>query len=450
RGLITGSGQAVTIRSNATLGLLINSAVIAGTILNQSARDLSIQGGDTVTGTFSGGLIANTASDLVFTSGRLLLNDAVDVTGHTLRNTGATVTLTDTIAVTGAYTQASGGKLVVGTTGQLAVSGLATVAGTVQAGLATDNFTIGQVSTLVSGAGGSDYGAAAVVGVGGMNVTGSVAGDSLLALHSNYYVGGTWGTLVNTGSITGASALYIASGGSLGTLVNAGVIDGGVINDSARDLTIAGQGGTLGRFINGSIVNTNADVVFASGRFGISDAIAVGSHTVLNSAASLALESLVTITGNYAQAGGTLAVTLGTSGLQVSGDATLAGGTVAVSPYTSSNYLAGSVTGTLVHADGTLSVGAVTLDSGLLWTRNTVVGNDLVNIALGDYIGGTLASLENTLTISGGSMAFYEASVGSIGTFTNSGALAANGTHAGNVAVAVWGRIDTLHQRRPD
>ncbi|MDG3444516.1 hypothetical protein, partial [Nitrospirillum amazonense] len=105
----------------------------------------------------------------------------------------------------------------------------------------------------------------------------------------------------------GATALYIAGTGTLGNLANSGVISGNVVNQSARDLTINGGGnGAVGRFTGGTIINTGANVVFASGAVSLGDAITVATHTVSNAGASLTLASDVAVTGNFSQSSGTL------------------------------------------------------------------------------------------------------------------------------------------------
>jgi uncharacterized protein with beta-barrel porin domain len=121
-GALTNSGTisapvAIFNDANSTLGPITNSGVIAGNIVNNSANGLTINGGSgTVFGTLTGyngaiGTITNTASNLNFASGNLLLNDNIVATGHTVTNTGATLRLDNTVSITGTYNQTGGGLI---------------------------------------------------------------------------------------------------------------------------------------------------------------------------------------------------------------------------------------------------------------------------------------------------------------------------------------------------
>lgn len=115
-GTISGNGYA--IYNYGTIGTLTNSGVIAGNIYNRpTAHGLSISGGSgTIFGTLTGfggaiGTITHTGSDLAFAGGNLVLNDHINATGRTVRNTGATLRLDNTVTITGAYTQTAGGLI---------------------------------------------------------------------------------------------------------------------------------------------------------------------------------------------------------------------------------------------------------------------------------------------------------------------------------------------------
>ncbi|MDG3442742.1 beta strand repeat-containing protein, partial [Nitrospirillum amazonense] len=443
------AAYALGLGGGATLGTLVNSGVIAGTLVNGDANlvglgvdtvaaNLSIQGGGGgLVGTFTGrnltgkGSILNRLSDLLFTGGNLWLNDDIDATGHTVGNLGADVTLTSAITVTGAYRQAAGGTLVVGTAGRLSVTDAATVAGTVVAGLATENATLGQISTLVAGGVGSDYGAAHVAAVTGMGVTASISGANLLGIHTNYYVGGSLGSLANSGSISAATILYIAGTGTLDTLTNSGTIAGNIINRSARTLSISGgTGGAVGTFTGGTVTNTASDLALVSGDLSLADAVNVTGHTLVNSGANVTVAGAVSVTGDYGQSAGTLLLRPGTDSLNVSGNARLTGGTVAMAGFSvTGNYFAGTL-GTLVHAGGTLATGATIVADGVgnLNIASSVSGGDLLALIGNDYIGGTLGSLVNTDAI-GSRTALYVATSGSVGSLANNGTL--TGQYAG-------------------
>jgi len=181
-GLITGGTYA--INEQGSIGAITNSGTIAGNISNTSSNALTINGADasgTIFGTLTGssgsigsadkGTISNTSSNLAFASGKLLLNDDINVTGHTLTNTSATLKLANSVTITGNYTQNGGGLVIVASNGttsysQLVVTGTATVNnGTVTitgSGLAagetftivhagTGEYTTGSITATVTG-----------------------------------------------------------------------------------------------------------------------------------------------------------------------------------------------------------------------------------------------------------------------------------------------------------
>jgi outer membrane autotransporter protein len=120
-GLITGTNYAIYNSFSDTLGTITNSGVIAGNIENDSTNDLNINGGSgamfgTLTG-FGGtiGAITNTASNLAFGSGNLLLNDNINVGSNAVNNTGtAVLQVNQPITITGNYNQGAGATLQIG------------------------------------------------------------------------------------------------------------------------------------------------------------------------------------------------------------------------------------------------------------------------------------------------------------------------------------------------
>ncbi|TWB13113.1 hypothetical protein FBZ89_12180, partial [Nitrospirillum amazonense] len=448
------AAYALGLGGGGTIGTLVNSGVIAGTLVNGDnnlvglgvdtvAANLSIQGGaGTLVGTFTGqnltgkGSILNRLSDLAFTGGKLWLNDDINVGGHTVSNLGADVTLTNAVTITGAYTQAAGGILRVGGGAHLTVTGAGTVGGTVFAGLATDTATLGQVETLIAGGSGSDFGAAQVTGVTGMAVFGGVSsnafGDTaLVGFHTNYYIGGSLGTLSNSGNIGAGTIVYIAGTGTLGLLSNSGTIAGNIVNRSARALSISGgTGGAVGSFTGGTITNTASDLALVGGDLSMADAIDVTGHTLVNSGANVTLGGTIAVSGDYSQTAGSLVIQPASGELNVSGNASLTGGTVAMAGFSvTGNYFAGTL-GTLVHAGGTLTGGAAVTAAGVgnLNIASSIIGGDLLALIGNDYIGGTLGSLANIDTISS-QTALYVATTGSIGSLANNGTL--TGQYAG-------------------
>ncbi|MEA1675295.1 hypothetical protein [Nitrospirillum sp. BR 11163] len=444
-GTLTNTGTinaatAVLITSAGSLGTLANSGAIIGNVVNGSANDLVIVGGSGGTvGGFSGGTIRNSLSNLSFASGAVSLADAIDVTGHTVGNTGASLTLASDVAVTGNFAQTAGTLSVAGHV--LGVSGAAQVTGgVVDAGMAgAANYLVGDAVTLIRGGNGSTYtGATVVSGLTGLDALGSASGSNLAAVAGNDYIGASLATLNVTGTLVntagGATALYIASTGTLGALANSGTVSGNITNVSARDLTIigatgGGTGGTVGVFTGGTIRNTGANVIFASGAVALGDAIDVGgTHTVSNIGAAIALTADVGVNGTYAQSAGSL--TVGGHVLTVSGPALVSGGTVSAGVSGVGNYFVGDSVTMIQGGAGSSYTGAV-VTSGLagLDANGSVSGNNLLAVAGNDYIGASLNVLNVTGTLvntAGGATALYIASTGTLGNLANSGVLVGN------------------------
>ncbi|MBB6255447.1 hypothetical protein FHS74_006049, partial [Nitrospirillum iridis] len=439
-GTLTNSGTinavtAVNITSAGSLGTLANSGVIIGNVVNASANDLVIVGGGTGTvGSFSGGTIRNSLSNLTFASGAISLGDAIDVTGHTVANSGASLTLASDISVSGAYSQTAGTLAVAGHV--LSVSDAAQVTGgVVNAGLGgTANYLVGDSVTLIRGGNGSTYtGATVVSGLTGLDALGSTSGSNLLAVAGNDYIGASFGTLGVTGTLAntagGATALYIAATGTLAALANSGTISGNITNLSAHDLTIqGGANGTVGRFSGGTIANTGANVVFASGAVSLGDAINVASHTVGNIGASVSLASDVSVTGAYSQTAGSLNVAGHV--LSVSGAASVSGGVVNAGVSGTANYLVGDSVTMIQGGVGSSYTGA-TVTSGLtgLDATGRTSGTSLLAVAGNDYVGASLNTLNVSGTLAntaGGATALYIASTGTLGSLANSGTIVGN------------------------
>ncbi|WP_044562141.1 hypothetical protein, partial [Azospirillum sp. B4] len=443
-GLISGP---VALYNGGSIGLLANSGTIAGDIQNDSANDLTIAGGTSGTvGTLTGyagvGTLTSSGANVVLSGGSLLLNDQVDVGSGTLVNNGASLRLDTLISVSGTYSQAGGTLALTYGTGQLAVSGAAVLTGgTVMAsGIAgTANVLAGAGSVAVSGGVGSTFtGLTYASTVTGLELTGSVGGDSLSLVGLNDYIGGAQGTLANSGTLSAGNAVYVAATGSIGTLSNSGVLQGtiaavrnlgtigtlansgtiigDIVNLSARDLVMVGGDTVSGTLRGGSIANTASNLVFAGGQLALGDGIDVGGHTVVNSGATLRLDTLISITGAYTQNAGTLA--LGTLGeLAVSGAASIGGGLVQVSLSSTGNYLVNSLTTVVAGGVGSSYTGATITAAGAvagLGLATTIMGGNLVMAIANDYIGGTLATLTNSGLLAA-STAVYVAAGGSLG-----------------------------------
>lgn len=267
----------ISISAGGTLGTLTNS----GTISAPGGIGLMMNGGSIAaitnngSGTFSGG---TTAIFLSFgTIGSLTNSGTIIATGMGVLNG-------DPLAE---FTNNAGGTISGGASG-------------------VDNFgTIGSLtnSGMISSGAGKGIGNFGTITALTNNTGGTISGTTGI-LNS----GGTISTLTNSGLITGNTfALFNDASSTLGPIANSGTIAGNIENDASQDLTINGGSGavfgTLTGFggTTGTITNTASNVVFGSGNVLLNDAINVGSNTVSNTGATLAVNAPMTITGNYSQ-----------------------------------------------------------------------------------------------------------------------------------------------------
>ena len=200
-GTITGSAFALLNVVDGVVGVITNSGLIAGNIENDAANNLVINGGTgTVFGTLTGyggtiGTISNIASNVVFGTGNILLNDNVDlggtsgITTFALNNTGAVLQVDNPLTISGNYTQGAAATLMIGVAdgavaqgslssdsgyGRLVVSGSAVIDSgshiTLQK-LNTYGFAAGQRFVVVDAAlAGTDYHADTLIyGIDGIN-----------------------------------------------------------------------------------------------------------------------------------------------------------------------------------------------------------------------------------------------------------------------------------------
>ena len=185
-GLITGNTFALFNDASSTLGPITNSGTIAGNIENDASQDLTINGGSgAVFGTLTGfggttGTITNTASNVVFGSGNVLLNDAINVGSNTVNNVGATLAVNAPMTITGNYNQGQAATLLIGVSsgasatgsptdtgyGRLVVQGNATIAAgssvTLQGTGGGYGFAAGQRFVVVDATGTGTYNAGAL------------------------------------------------------------------------------------------------------------------------------------------------------------------------------------------------------------------------------------------------------------------------------------------------
>lgn len=396
-GVIGGALPNFGIESSGSIGALTNSGSILGyreailnagsigTLTNQSGGTIALasvgaQGSDIVnTGTIdvlsNSGVIGNGTTELygVDNAAGGTLTQLNNEQGGTIygyytaiENAGTLGTLSNSGTIIG-WTAAVDNK---GTIGQLANTGaIRAILGGGSSGVGVNNNASGNIGTLTNN--GLIYGSKSGVyndgTIGTLSNTGTITGalygikndttgtitqlsNSGTISGAQFGIGnvGTIDNLLNSGEISSAgTAIGIANAGRIGLLNNAGVIAGNIVNQSTNDLSISGGTGsifgTLTGFGNtvGTITNTTSNVVFVSGNQLLNDNVNVGSNAVNNTGATLQVNHVVAITGNYAQdanatllvgvsdgaaASGSLTTDAGYGRLVVSGSATVASG----------------------------------------------------------------------------------------------------------------------------
>lgn len=248
-GLITGNTFALFNDASSTLGPITNSGTIAGNIENDASQDLTINGGSgAVFGTLTGfggttGTITNTASNVVFGSGNVLLNDAINVGSNTVSNVGATLAVNAPMTITGNYSQGQAATLLIGVSsgasatgnptdtgyGRLVVQGNATIASgssvTLQGTGGGYGFAAGQRFVVVDATGTGTYNAGALkysitgytATVTGSTVAASGHTDLVVTIDSaqqNSSSGSSGTGSTNPGSSTGSSGTGTTNPGS--------------------------------------------------------------------------------------------------------------------------------------------------------------------------------------------------------------------------------------------
>jgi outer membrane autotransporter protein len=233
---------------------------------------------------------------------------------------------------------------------------------------------------------------------------------------------GVIGTLTNTGLITGAGNA-IENGGSIGAIVNEGIIAGNINNILSSPLTIDGGTGTIFGTLTGydgavgTISSTAADLTFGTGNLLLNDSIDVGTNTVYNTGATLEVDGVTTITGNYSQgeaatlligvssgaiATGDLTADSGYGRLVVSGNAEIdAGSTVTLKSTTGAYSFAVGQRYVVVDAAGTGTYNASALNYSIAGYSATLSGTSVTTSDNHTDLVVTIDSLSGTTDTSG-------------------------------------------------
>ncbi|OKH88223.1 hypothetical protein LF95_16365 [Thalassospira sp. TSL5-1] len=212
------SATQYAIKNAGTMQSLVNSGTIKGNIENTSATGLTISNDNsTIYGVLSGytsdnsmvkGQITHTNADLVFSSGKIWLNDDINATGHSVNNTGATLKLSNAVTITGNYVQTGGGLLIeaVSTSshGVLNVSGNASISNS-NIVVSGNNLAVGDSYTIVGAGGTGSYStlSASVVGTGDRNAAVKTIGKDLVVVLTK---GNGTGKYTPVGDAEGGSA----------------------------------------------------------------------------------------------------------------------------------------------------------------------------------------------------------------------------------------------------
>jgi outer membrane autotransporter protein len=191
------SATQYAIQNAGTMQSIVNSGTIKGNIENTSTTGLTISNDNsTIYGVLSGytsdssmvkGQITHTNADLTFSSGKIWLNDDIDATGHSVKNTGATLKLSNVVTITGNYVQTGGGLLVEAAStsshGALDVSGNASVSNSTVV-VSGNNLAIGDSYTIVGAGGTGSYStlSASVVGTADRNAVVKTVGNDLVVV----------------------------------------------------------------------------------------------------------------------------------------------------------------------------------------------------------------------------------------------------------------------------
>ncbi len=490
RGTIQGAVSA--IYNEAILGQLTNSGLIAGDIVNNAASDLTISGGTgTIFGTLTGasgsvtssaiGNISSTQANIVFVGGNLLLNDSIDVTGHSAINSGATLKIANDLTLQGTYEQTAGlldlnGKTLnqgdVTFSGGTITSGLSNATGlfaqsggVLSASVSADTyqFTGGTVTAGGTITASTDFdlqagGDMTAVLAGSGDLTKSTTSTLILSSANTY----TGTTSVTSGILRATNASSLGATSS-GTTISDGAtlqLSGGIAIGT-ENLTLSGTGasGATGALQSMSGINSLAgDIALAA-----NSRISVDAGTL-------------TLSGTFSQIGATPlgldilgAGTLVLSGQstlaanELSGDSTVTGAKLVVNGSfgSAASLLTVSGGGTLAGA-GTIG-GSVNITDGSLAPGNspgtlTINGNlslassSVLNFEFGqaDTVGGSLNDLvvvQGNLTLDG-TLNVSQAQGGTYGpgvyrVISYSGTLTDNGLDLGTMPVGSTNTVQT-------
>lgn len=285
------SGTVSAISNSGTIGTIDNDGgTIAGNITNAASQILTFTGGTgsifgTLTGSGNGigagniGLITNTASNLIFSSGNQLLNDNINVGSRTVINSGSTLQINNTINITGNYTQNAAAILNIGVAngaiatgvvsadsgyGRLIVSGVATFDAGTSIALKQVNsyaFAQGQRFVVVQTDNGNAQYNASLLNYSADGYSGSISGASVTDSDNNAKTDLVI-TLGSTGSGATSPNIYATDSNAISTLSGLfryGGTNADMLNmfNAAAAISSVGEANRVGAQLNPS-ANTTA------------------------------------------------------------------------------------------------------------------------------------------------------------------------------------------------
>lgn len=449
--VVFGSGDAVSVANGVAISTFTNTSTgtINGVYAGSPSRTAIDVAGSIATLDNAGQILADADGIYVASTGSITsINNAA---GATIRTDGTNAisvdggqigTITNAGTIKSAYTAgisvASGGSI-----GAIVNNG-----GTISAdrtyGIYSHFSTIGSITNS-----GTIYGARTGIhnensDLGSLTNSGIIEGGQT----GLYHTGGTINTITNSGTIRGNGNTGVSLNDAVGTLTNTGTIEGVWTGLYAAGVTgkIENLGGTItstgyGMTINNTLTELNNTGEISGSSYGFynngtigtitnAGTISSGSYAVYNYKTIDTLNNSGTIEGAYTTItnnGGTINALIN-SGLIKSAEY----GAV----YNDDDSTVGSITNTATGTIDGASAGIYNRD-----IVNTITNAGVINSAdgYGMYNSGAIQSITNTGTINGEvSNGIYNAG-GTIGTITNGGTIS-----GGTAAIYNIAAIDTL------
>jgi len=300
-GTISGGGPGIFNDSLGSIETLSNSGTINGIQNTGSITSLNNNVGGTISGS-TGIYNTGTITSLNNQTGSSISSNGTGIYNGSSSSIG-------TLSNSGAI---SGGSVGIGNSGT--ITSLNNDTGGTISGGNTGISNSGSIGTLINR--GTISGASSA-GINNSGSIGTLSNSGTISGVTSIYNTGSIGTLSNSGLITGnAFALFNNPGATLSTITNSGTIAGNIENRASQNLTINGGTGSVFGILTGAgagsvsasnigqITNSFSNLVFGSGNLLLNDNINVSGdpvHTVSNLAATLQVNNTIHINGNYTQ-----------------------------------------------------------------------------------------------------------------------------------------------------